>query len=275
MHPEPSTRDYYQDLELQKSATKTEIKRAFHRLAKIHHPDKNGPDASGDAFRKIREAFNVLKEDSTRSEYDSKHAKVKENMTEPTSWQKTTSQQATAQTQRGQSKKQKKARRRAQGMKAAAQAKQMRHDKKMERRRAAAKQKENHRSSAPSPEEERQRAAAIEAERLQRHQNIAMEEERQRQQLFEGLQLDNMPLATLQAQRQEHAVALQCERMMAHYRRTGYSVRANELQRRLMNLEAALHRRYAAMDETHNQGNYSTSSSIPYPGPQHWSAASW
>jgi hypothetical protein len=51
----PETPDYYEDLELQQTATVQEIKRAHNTLAKIHHPDKQGLGVCVDAhdFRKV------------------------------------------------------------------------------------------------------------------------------------------------------------------------------------------------------------------------------
>jgi DnaJ-class molecular chaperone len=50
--PEP---DYYVDLGISPSASQIEIKRAYHRLAIIHHPDKKAPGQAIDAakFRQV------------------------------------------------------------------------------------------------------------------------------------------------------------------------------------------------------------------------------
>lgn len=52
----PETPDYYFDLGVAQDATKAEIKRAFHNLALLHHPDKKAPGESIDAaeFRQVR-----------------------------------------------------------------------------------------------------------------------------------------------------------------------------------------------------------------------------
>ena len=47
-------KDYYQILEVQKSATQKEIKKAFRNLAIQYHPDKN-PDADPSIFMEIKE----------------------------------------------------------------------------------------------------------------------------------------------------------------------------------------------------------------------------
>ena len=64
-------RDYYDILGLDSSATQDEIKRAFRRLAREHHPDvkKNDPQA-GERFKEINEAYQVLSDPQRRSQYD-------------------------------------------------------------------------------------------------------------------------------------------------------------------------------------------------------------
>jgi len=62
-------RDYYADLGLTLYASMSQIKAAFHALAKRHHPDKSGdPDTT--AFRCIREAFEKLSDAEFKTEYD-------------------------------------------------------------------------------------------------------------------------------------------------------------------------------------------------------------
>ncbi|MCC7500357.1 molecular chaperone DnaJ [Candidatus Nomurabacteria bacterium] len=62
-------RDYYEVLGIAKSATKEEIKKAFHKLAHKYHPDKSSGD--NDKFKEVSEAYSVLGDDKKRAEYDS------------------------------------------------------------------------------------------------------------------------------------------------------------------------------------------------------------
>ncbi|KAF2241915.1 heat shock protein DnaJ, partial [Trematosphaeria pertusa] len=64
--------NYYANLGVSKNATIEEIKSAFRRLAKEHHPDKKGPNHDGDSteFRKIHEAYEKLSDPALRAAYD-------------------------------------------------------------------------------------------------------------------------------------------------------------------------------------------------------------
>jgi molecular chaperone DnaJ len=62
------SKDYYEILGVSKSASKDEIKKAFHKLAHKHHPDKNKGDDK--KFKEVNEAYQVLSDDKKRATYD-------------------------------------------------------------------------------------------------------------------------------------------------------------------------------------------------------------
>ncbi|HEY2706120.1 MAG TPA: J domain-containing protein [Candidatus Dormibacteraeota bacterium] len=64
-------KDYYSTLGVSKSATPKEIKAAFRKLARKHHPDVNPGDAAAEArFKEINEANEVLSDPDKRKKYD-------------------------------------------------------------------------------------------------------------------------------------------------------------------------------------------------------------
>ena len=64
-------RDYYEVLGLDKSATDSDIKKAYRKLAKESHPDLNPGNAEAEArFKEIGEAYAVLSDPDKKSKYD-------------------------------------------------------------------------------------------------------------------------------------------------------------------------------------------------------------
>jgi curved DNA-binding protein len=62
------SKDYYNILGVNKSASKDEIKKAFYKLAHRYHPDKKeGNEAK---FKEVNEAYQVLSDDAKRVKYD-------------------------------------------------------------------------------------------------------------------------------------------------------------------------------------------------------------
>lgn len=63
--------DLYQTLGVARSATKDEIKKAYRKLAKEHHPDRNpGDKKAEERFKQIAFAHDVLTDDKRRVAYD-------------------------------------------------------------------------------------------------------------------------------------------------------------------------------------------------------------
>lgn len=63
-----ATKDYYNLLGVEKSASKDDIKKAFYKLAAKYHPDKKGGDEA--KFKEINEAYQTLSDEKKRKEYD-------------------------------------------------------------------------------------------------------------------------------------------------------------------------------------------------------------
>src|SRR5438552_16549100 len=64
-------KDYYSTLGVAKTATSKELKQAYRKLARKHHPDVNPGDKSAEArFKEINEAYEVLGDPAKRKKYD-------------------------------------------------------------------------------------------------------------------------------------------------------------------------------------------------------------
>jgi curved DNA-binding protein len=64
-------KDYYKILGVDRKAKSEEIKRAYRKLAKQHHPDRNpGDNKAEEKFKEINEAYQVLSDPQKRSRYD-------------------------------------------------------------------------------------------------------------------------------------------------------------------------------------------------------------
>ena len=65
------TRDLYKVLEVGKGASQEEIRRAYRRLARKHHPDANREDPKAEErFKEVQQAYEVLSNPQKRREYD-------------------------------------------------------------------------------------------------------------------------------------------------------------------------------------------------------------
>lgn len=64
-------KDYYKILGVERDANDSEIKKAYRKLAIIHHPDKNpGDEQAAERFKDIGEAYETLSDDQKRAAYD-------------------------------------------------------------------------------------------------------------------------------------------------------------------------------------------------------------
>ncbi len=64
-------KDYYKTLGVAKTASASEIKKAYRKLAVKYHPDKNeGDKVAEEKFKEVTEAYEVLKDPEKRKKYD-------------------------------------------------------------------------------------------------------------------------------------------------------------------------------------------------------------
>ncbi len=66
-----SNADYYELLQVNSNSSKSEIKKAYRKMAMKYHPDKNpGDEEAEEMFKEINEAYQVLSDDEKKSIYD-------------------------------------------------------------------------------------------------------------------------------------------------------------------------------------------------------------
>ena len=63
--------DYYQTLGVSRDAGEDDIRKAYRKLARKHHPDLNpGDKAAEDRFKKVQEAYDILSDSKKKQMYD-------------------------------------------------------------------------------------------------------------------------------------------------------------------------------------------------------------
>lgn len=65
-----ATRDFYEVLGVGRDASAEEIRKAYRKLARKHHPDVNKDDGAEERFKEISEAYDVLSDPDKRKQYD-------------------------------------------------------------------------------------------------------------------------------------------------------------------------------------------------------------
>lgn len=63
-------KNYYKILNINKNASKEEVKSAYRKLAKVMHPDVNKASDAKEKFQELAEAYEILYNDSSRKAYD-------------------------------------------------------------------------------------------------------------------------------------------------------------------------------------------------------------
>lgn len=63
-------KDFYETLNVQRDASKEDIKRAYRKLARQYHPDVNKEPGAEETFKEISRAYEVLSDDDLRARFD-------------------------------------------------------------------------------------------------------------------------------------------------------------------------------------------------------------
>lgn len=81
--------DYYKILGVPRTATAEELQKSYRNLARQYHPDMNKEKGAEEKFKKISEAYEVLKNPESRKKYDAlgSNWKAGEQFTPPSGWQ--------------------------------------------------------------------------------------------------------------------------------------------------------------------------------------------
>jgi len=61
--------DYFEMLEVDKTASQDDIKKAYRRLAAKYHPDRNKSDDAVERFQKIQQSYSVISDPKKRKAY--------------------------------------------------------------------------------------------------------------------------------------------------------------------------------------------------------------
>src|SRR4051794_41919263 len=62
--------DYYAELGVPRDASEQDIRRAYRKLARENHPDVNQDPGAEDRFKRVSEAYEVLRDPDKRERYD-------------------------------------------------------------------------------------------------------------------------------------------------------------------------------------------------------------
>ena len=82
------SKDLYKVLEVDVSASTSDIKSAYRRLVNIYHPDKNKDPGAEDKFKEIASAYEILGNETKKKEYDLQNTPRSSNRDTYNSWRR-------------------------------------------------------------------------------------------------------------------------------------------------------------------------------------------
>ena len=82
-------RDYYEVLQVTRTSSGEEIRRAYRKMARQYHPDLNSSDEAEERFKEINEAYEVLSDPEKRQRYDTlgENWRAGADFTPPPNWE--------------------------------------------------------------------------------------------------------------------------------------------------------------------------------------------
>ncbi|KAH6699613.1 hypothetical protein EV126DRAFT_461021 [Verticillium dahliae] len=204
---EPRVPDYYADLGLEQQANFQDIKVAFFRLAKAHHPDKKAPGKSHRRPR-IKEAYECLRDKARRLAYDEFYFDLRDQWARYREWQDT--------------------QRRNEEQKRAEEDARQRRATEAER---ARRMEAEHRAAEERAEQEKKAAEAARAQRMEEENRAATEkEERGRKKDERERQAEERSREAARKAREQHELAAKARLRREKEREAGE--RSTEVARR-------------------------------------------
>ena len=85
--------DYYKTLEVQPTASMEEIRRSYHRLARLHHPDLN-QQALDIHIKRLNQAYEIIGNPAKRARYDAQRTEMKRRADARANFQRQQEEQA-------------------------------------------------------------------------------------------------------------------------------------------------------------------------------------
>lgn len=70
MNLENNPNNFYTLLDVDKNCSKSELKKAYFKLSKIYHPDKNQDEDTTEKFLEVKQAYEIMSDEFFKTRYD-------------------------------------------------------------------------------------------------------------------------------------------------------------------------------------------------------------